>query len=926
MADKQATSKSKHNKGAGSDRAPLETHKYAQDKGETKAQTNPKAHNGAAKAGAERSGEASAASETVEKLSSATRAEKTADTAKAARAAKEALKSADLINARPKSNSTAQASLQSGVKSEKAGRSKKTNAASLPPSKAKTPKAASSKATSSKAKSAKAKAAGLGVPGGKAEDAQAINKKSPGKAAGKTSPKKKKSAKSSPATLIRQYQLVDMVKAYDPLADEDLLNKAYVFSMRAHGGQTRKSGDPYFSHPLAVAAILTELRADPASVAAALLHDVVEDTDTDIEEIERLFGPEVAALVDGVTKLSQIQLKSEASKQAENFRKLVVAMADDVRVLWIKLADRLHNMRTLEHHQNEDKRRRIALETLEIYAPLAGRIGVQRFREELEDISFAVLNQDAYKTISDRLLKLQGAVVEQVVMLATALRDLLEESGIKADIYSREKRAYSIWKKMAAKNVSFDELADIYAFRILVPSIEDCYRALGLIHTSWRMIPEEFDDYISVPKPNGYRSIHTAVMGPAGPDGARQRVEVQIRTHEMHDAAERGVAAHWQYKDPGAQEGPARVEIVTPVQYDPYETPRRLVEMFQHGEDLDEALAYVKLELFQDQVFVFTPKGRVIALTKGATALDFAYAVHTDIGDSCVGAKVNNAQRPLRTPLKNGDVVQVLRSDNPVLPPDWEKIAITGKARTALRRRIKKMQHEEQISFGRRLAENVFSSVNLEFSEKAVREALSRLGQETVEDALAALGRGEFSAAHLLESAYPGAGSGVEGEIKTAGAEPFSPRQAIEGLPPGAMVLMGQCCTPVPGERIVGIRGHDNAVTVHTIYCHILERDDPEQSKWLDLKWRDDIGPSKAYTRITITMRNELGVLSEVAGIVARYGVSIISINMEQGGQDFVTIRVRIEVDNQRQLVQLLAGLRASASVLSAERNEVYDH
>ena len=735
------------------------------------------------------------------------------------------------------------------------------------------------------------------------------------------------SVKPPPVKLIRQYQLVDMVKAYDPLADEDLLNKAYVFSMRAHGGQTRKSGDPYFSHPLAVAAILTELRADPASVAAALLHDVVEDTDTKIEEIEKLFGAEVGALVDGVTKLSQIELKSEASKQAENFRKLVVAMADDVRVLWIKLADRLHNMRTLEHHPNEQKRRRIALETLEIYAPLAGRIGVQRFREELEDIAFAVMNPDAYQTITDRLSGLHEAVLERVVALSTALRDRLEERNIKASVYSREKRAYSIWRKMAAKNVTFDELADIYAFRILVPSIEDCYRALGIIHTGWRMIPEEFDDYISVPKPNGYRSIHTAVMGPPDPEGGRQRVEVQIRTHEMHDVAERGIAAHWQYKDPGSKEGPAQVEIVTPVQYDPYETPRRLVEMFQHGEDLDEALAYAKLELFQDQVFVFTPKGRVIALTKGATALDFAYAVHTDIGDTCVGAKINNAQRQLRTPLKNGDVVQVLRSDNASVPLDWEKIAVTGKARAAIRKRIKKMEHDEQTALGQRLAENIFASAQLQFSEKALRQALPKLEQETVDHALAALGRGEFSAHFLLEAVYPGAGhDGVEGEIRTAGAEPFRPRQAIDGLPPGVPTIMGQCCTPVPGERIVGIRDHDNAVTVHTIYCQILERDDPDQSKWLDLKWREEAEAIKAITRITITMRNELGVLSEVAGIIARYGVSVISINMEQGAQDFVTIRVRIEVKNQRQLMQLLAGLRAAASVLSAERNEDYEH
>jgi RelA/SpoT family (p)ppGpp synthetase len=486
-----------------------------------------------------------------------------------------------------------------------------------------------------------------------------------------------------PVGFIRQYELVDRVKSYDPRADEDLLNRAYVFAMKAHGGQTRKSGDPYFTHPLAVASILTELRADPATVATALLHDVVEDTETTVQDIDRLFGPEVARLVDGVTKLSQIELKSEVSKQAENFRKLVVAMADDVRVLLVKLADRLHNMRTLHHVDDAQKRQRVALETMEIYAPLAGRIGVQRFREELEDLSFRELSPAAYKTISERLEDLQSTTVAGVVELAQTLRSKLAKAGVRADVHSREKRPYSIWRKMAAKNVSFDELADIYAFRVLTETVEDCYRALAVIHTGWRMIPSEFDDYISAPKPNNYRSIHTAVIGPPRVDGGRQRIEIQIRTRAMHETAERGVAAHWQYKDAG---NGSAVEIISPQQYDPYETPRRLVEMFQHGDDPEEALRYAKLELFQDQVFCFTPKGRVIALPKGSTAIDFAYAVHTDVGDTCIGAKINGAPKPLRTPLKNGDVVQILRSEHAPPPAEWETLAVTGRARSAIRK------------------------------------------------------------------------------------------------------------------------------------------------------------------------------------------------------------------------------------------------
>ena len=733
-----------------------------------------------------------------------------------------------------------------------------------------------------------------------------------------------KNSEAAPATLIRQYELVDMVKAYDPQADEDLLNRAYVFAMKAHGGQMRKSGDPYFTHPLAVAAILTELRADPASIATALLHDVVEDTPATIADMEQNFGKEIAHLVDGVTKLSQIELRSDASKQAENFRKLVVAMADDVRVLLVKLADRLHNMRTLKHHPDPDKRRRIALETMEIYAPLAGRIGVQKIREELEDLSFKEISPDAYKTISERLESLQKNIVADVVKQATAIRTRLREAGVASEVYSREKRPYSIWRKMAAKNVSFDELADIYAFRILVPIVEDCYRALAVIHTGWPMIAEEFDDYISAPKPNGYRSIHTAVIGPPRPDGGRQRIEIQIRTYEMHDAAERGVAAHWQYKDRPVDHV-SSIELRDSIQYDPYDTPRRLVEMFQHGDDPEEALAYAKLELFQDQVFVFTPKGRVISMPKGATALDFAYAVHTDVGDTCVGAKINGVQKPLRTPLKNGDVVLVLRSDNASPLPEWETMAITGKARSAIRRRIKKMQFAEQVALGRRLAENVFTGAQLEFSRKAVRQALTRLGEKSVDNVLAQVGRGEISVSDLVEAVYPGASFDVEAEIRAPGIEPFRPRLAIQGLPPGTPVTMGRCCTPVPGERIVGIRDARDDITVHTIYCDALAVEDPPQDRWVDLKWREE-KDIVAYTQITISARNEIGVLSDIAAIIARYGVSIANIKMDGGGRDFVTLVIDIEVKDSKQLMQLLAGLRASASVMSAERSEPYGH
>ncbi len=726
-------------------------------------------------------------------------------------------------------------------------------------------------------------------------------------------------AQPSAGDLIRQHELVEKVRSYDPDVDEELLNRAYVFSMVAHGDQTRKSGDPYFVHPLAVADILADLKADPATVVTALLHDVVEDTDVTVDDIAARFGDEIATLVDGVTKLSKIELKSEAAKQAENFRKLVVAMAKDMRVLLVKLADRLHNMRTLHHVPDAEKRKKVAQETMEIYAPLAGRIAVQRFREELEERAFKELMPHAYETITSKLETLQRSIGPGLIELRQILQANLEAAGVRAEVHSREKRPYSIWRKMQTKSVSFDELADIYAFRVIVETVEDCYRTLGVIHTCWRMIPSEFDDYISATKPNNYQSIHTAVIGPPRDDGGRQRIEIQIRTKEMHEQAERGVAAHWQYKDRDAAR--PGFNYSGKGQYDPYETPRRLVEMFQQGEDPEEALRYAKLELFQDQVFCFTPKGRVIALPKGATALDFAYAVHTDVGDTTIGAKINGVSKPLRTPLKNGDAVLVLRSENAPVPPEWETMAVTGRARSAIRRRVKKMKRAEHIELGRAMAESVFAGAQLELSPKAISAALVKLGEKTVEGVFARVGRGDLSVSDLVEAVYPGASHEKEGEIRAAGMTAFRPRLAIDGLPPRVTVTMGRCCAPIPGERIVGVREAD-LVVVHAIDCAVLERDDPTQSQWIDLKWRERSDSITAYAKIVVTVRNEIGVLSDVAGAIARYGVSIANIRLDNRSPEFVELFIDVAVKDLRQLEQMLAGLRASANVLSAHRNE----
>ncbi len=737
-----------------------------------------------------------------------------------------------------------------------------------------------------------------------------------------------------PVGFIRQYELADKVRAYAPDFDEDSLNRAYVYSMQAHGHQKRKSGDPYFTHPLAVAAILTELKVDPATVITALLHDTVEDTDTTLDDIKRLFGEEVASLVDGVTKLSKIELKSEETKQAENFGKLVMAMAKDMRVLLVKLADRLHNMRTLHHFNRPDKQRRIALETLEIYAPLAGRLAIHRFRDELEDLAFREINPEAYNTISTRLGELQTNTVKGVVELSQILRKRLESANIKAEIMSREKRPYSIWRKMEIKNISFEDLADIYAFRVVVDTIEDCYKVLGVIHTFWRVIPEEFDDYISMPKSNNYQSIHTAVVGPPTASGGRQRIELQIRTHTMHDHAERGAAAHWAYKQQvkinehdAVRNMPATTDLIMPADYDPYNTPRNLQLMFQ-SEDPDEALKYAKWELFQDQVFCFTPNGRVISLPKGATPIDFAYAVHTDIGDSCVGAIVNGRQKPLQLALKNGDVVKILRSDDSRPLVGWENMAISGRARTAIRRRLKDLKYEEQVKIGRNVAENAFSGAKLDFSPKAIKSALGKLKMKSSKEVFAKIGRGDLEVSELIETIYPGAPVISNHEVRAANAgELVKARRLVSGVTPGFEGAIAECCMPVPGERIVGIKDQDtNEIFIHTIFCKSLAVIDPPQDSWVDLKWRDNLMDYRAPSCLAITVHNEVGGLSEIAAVIARYNISITNIRFISRTPDFFDLVIEVGVEDIRNLSQLITALRAIKTTISVERVEAnYD-
>src|SRR2546423_1718765 len=528
--------------------------------------------------------------------------------------------------------------------------------------------------------------------------------------------------------ILRQYDLVERVRRYNPGTSEALLNRAYVYAMRAHGEQKRASGDPYFSHPLEVAAILTELKLDDATIAAALLHDTIEDTAATRAEIDQMFGTEIGALVEGLTKLKKLELVTKEAKQAENLRKLLLAIADDVRVLLVKLAVRLHNMRTLSHMPPE-ARRRSAEETLDIYAPLAGRMGMHGMREELEDLAFHELNAEAYAVISARLDALEAKNVGLVAEIEQQLTRKLSDRGIQAEVSGRRKRAYSIWRKMERKSVGFEQLSDIFGFRVVVKTLPECYQALGIVHTTWPVVPGRFKDYVSTPKQNDYRSIHTTVIGPS-----QQRVELQIRTREMHQIAEYGIAAHPLYKDSSG----SPTEMLSR-ESSAYTWLRRTIELLAEGSNPEEFLEHTKLELFHDQVFCFTPKGKLIALPRGANAIDFAYAVHTDVGNMAVGCKINGGVAPLVSELTNGDEVEIIPSRAQTAPPaPWESLVITGQARAAIRRATPVAVRHQYAGLGRRIVERLCQRAKIAYSDDKLQGALPRLARASVEEVMSA--------------------------------------------------------------------------------------------------------------------------------------------------------------------------------------------
>ena len=748
--------------------------------------------------------------------------------------------------------------------------------------------------------------------------------------------------------MMRQYELVERVLAYDPKADESLLNRAYVYAMKAHGHQKRASGDPYFSHPLEVAAILTELKLDDATIATALLHDVIEDTDATRNEIDNLFGPEIGALVDGLTKIKRLDLVSKKAEQAENFRKLLVAISTDIRVLLVKLADRLHNMRTLEH-MKPGSRTRISEETLDIYAPLAGRMGMQHLREELEDLSFRWLHPEAYATVTAKLTELRARNEGLVSEIRQALEAKLGGVGIAAEVTGREKKPYAIWRKMANKQISLEQLSDIFAFRVIVDSIDACYRVLGVVHTTWRTVPGRFKDYISTPKQNSYQSIHTTIVGPR-----HQRVELQVRTRAMHEVAEYGVAAHALYKDgisPEAGAGGRGNGAAEGVSADsgPYMWLRRMVETLLEGSNPEEFLEHTKLELFQDQVFCFTPKGRLIALPRGATPLDFAYAVHTDIGNAAVGAFVNGRQVPIDTRLRNGDevVIETSRSHSP--PAAWEGFAVTGRARSAIRRAARDAVRRQFAELGRRLLVSAFTRQGRQLTDEKLRKALARLTHKSVDDLLAAVGRGEQPIEEVVRAALP------EAEIKPA-APTYRPRNRLDrsrgqegwfnlkkvmGLKfrlgaqsseqsakNGGVPIRGlrndvpvrfEDGGAVPGDRIVGVLTPGEGIRIFQIHSPNLK--EYEHERWIDVTWDvDPERPERFPARIAVTTLNEPGTLAEIAMVIGEADGNIDNLRMVNRASDFTEMEIELEVWDLAHLNHIIAGLKAKSVVSRVER------
>jgi guanosine-3',5'-bis(diphosphate) 3'-pyrophosphohydrolase len=698
--------------------------------------------------------------------------------------------------------------------------------------------------------------------------------------------------------MISPDDLIALVRNYNPKTNDTLLRAAYDYGLEMHAGQFRHSGDPYFSHPVAVAAILTEQRLDDASIITALLHDTIEDTKASYSEVSSLFGEEVAILVDGVTKLTNLQLSSTETKQAENFRKLFFAMSKDLRVILVKLADRLHNMRTIKS-MRVDKQVQKARETMDIYAPLAGRMGMQWMREELEDLAFRVLNPEGRASIIRRFITLQRETGDVIHRITGDMRSELEKADVVAEVFGRAKKPYSIWRKMQEKEQGFSRLSDIYGFRVITTNEDDCYRAMGAIHQRWRAVPGRFKDYISQPKSNGYRSIHTTVSGRDG-----KRVEVQIRTGQMHDVAETGVAAHWSYRD--------GVRSNNPFAVDPAKWISSLTEQFDAEEDHEDFLEAVKLEMYSDQVFCFSPKGDVVKLPRGATPIDYAYAIHTRIGSACVGAKVDGLRVPLWTRLKNGQSVEIITAEGQIPQATWLEIATTGKAKSAIRRALREVDRERFIKLGHELARSAFEHVGKKATDKVLETAARHLRLEDRDMLLARLGSAELSGHSVVQAVYPDLVPDVGHQIDK--------RRAVIGLEVGQDFDRAPCCQPLPGERIVGITFRGKGVVIHAIDCARLSEYEDQPSRWLDLHWNSGNHPPVYTATLELTISNDAGVLGRVCTLIGEKKANISNLEFLDRKPDFYRLLIYVELRDVEHLHSVMLALEAESHVAAIDR------
>lgn len=707
-------------------------------------------------------------------------------------------------------------------------------------------------------------------------------------------------------------RLLKKLKKENPSVDLLVVEKACDMAIEAHDGQARESGEPYATHPIAVAEILAELKIDTSSIVTAIMHDTLEDTHITTKDIKKEFGEDIAKLVDGVTKLKKIEYQPEHIKQAENFRKLLLAISEDIRVLLVKLADRLHNMRTLRFVKSADKRIRTAHETMEIYSPLAERIGIHKFKNELQDLAFAELHPEIRKSIISRLEFLRKEGTNLVDSIINEITETLKLEGIEAKVKGREKTSCSIWRKMERKNVAFEQLADIVAFRVIVDTPVNCYKTLGIIHTHYHMIPGGFKDYISTPKANGYQSLHTLVMGPE-----QRCIEIQIRTQEMDDVAEYGVAAHWSYK-----------HNLENIEGTHYRWIRELLEILENAANAEEFLENTKLEMYYDQVFCFTPQGDLIALPVNSTPVDFAFAVHSNVGLTCIGARVNGRIVPLKTQLENGDQVEILRSKTPMPSPTWEKFVVTGKARAEIRKFIRATQRDEYVNLGRAILVKSLQQIDKEFKDDMLKPHLATFKKDDVEDILAGVGEGILSRTEVVKALYP------KEEVEKKSKNPLSllkfksskpaPEKKdkslpIKGLIPGMAIHFAGCCHPLPGDRIVGIVNTGKGITIHTADCEMLENFSSTPERWIDVSW-EGTGAETYVGRVKVTLSNETGSLANITQAIAHEKANIMNIKVIGRSIDFFEMFLDLEVKGVQQLNNLITAIRSLDCVHSIER------